>query len=702
MYRPYRGTPAGQRPAPLRPVDAEHDVSGKSLQQAHRLPADNCRRADVAPSSLSLSSPPALGGPPAAGSPSSARGLPQGGRGGQSWSTPRVVQAPGLCGSLGSPAKSVPAPRPQAALSRAQRPHIRPQVSSPTSPTSPLCFQEGTRRGAGAAPRRAQSPDMGTSGPLSPPLSPLQGSQGKYPLLPLPHGSCAPPAAVALSPSQSGERHTPGRFEWEAMEAFEFGEPPSPTSRVRISSCAPALGTVMRAPKDPADQLTERVLPRFRELVTQLIKLTGDSHASRHGDLLPHLSISEVVRQVVKRINWFSDTGAARTPDFRPVWQGFCSLMGTIFGGGRFGRDVKQGALTDLLGCVFDVELMPDAVPVAAADVARTRSAVLGHSEPTACICSLLSMLRHQHTESAHLNDTRSVGMVVSALLQCCRRAGEVGDPTQLVKEMQRFCDYPDPVTGIDLWTRLCNDGYSLGDPPLGPRPSPLGALRALARSLSGACPQHLLATAINVQEAGSRSPRMAQLFADEGCGSLGHRSSSGSAGVSLGSPDSTRARQPLQRPAEGSVSTGSLQWRAQPSQPLQYVHAGQLPSCIAAPGLQRGHSASPQHDTGPPPAATYVSPSLCSGLGVLSPVSTASSPGSAGRSDPAAHSALSPQQSSSDWSSQRAKAQQRLDWYDAQAAIQRRAVCAPQLRHAPPPSLSQPQYQHQSLAQTA
>eukprot|EP00756_Hemistasia_phaeocysticola_P062307 Hpha_TRINITY_DN5737_c0_g1::TRINITY_DN5737_c0_g1_i1::g.147479::m.147479 len=377
----------------------------------------------------------------------------------------------------------------------------------PPRPADTFCLQENpSRRGAGAA-RSVQPP--GSHLPLSPPTSPLSPqTPEKLPLRPF-QSHFTPPALQVET-----HKHVPGRFEWAVMDAFQFGDPPSPSSQARTTKSPPPLGTVMRAPKDPTDQNTEKVLPRFHALIVQLVRLTGDTDPSRRGDLLPHLSVSDVVRQVVKRLNWFSDTGAAKQSTFKPVWSCFCDLIRNVFCG-RLGKDVRQTALTDLLGCVFDIELMPEVVPVDLGELGLVRDRIYGYSCATACVSALLSMMRHQHTESAHLNDSRSVGVVVTGIVALARRVGDArdGDPFPVLKELQRFCDYPDPTHGVDLFTRLSREGFCVSDSPAGPRPSPLGAARALAAAVQETWGKEVVAAAIASLAAGGRPSRLALLF---------------------------------------------------------------------------------------------------------------------------------------------------------------------------------------------
>eukprot|EP01065_Artemidia_motanka_P023920 TRINITY_DN28574_c0_g1_i1.p1 TRINITY_DN28574_c0_g1~~TRINITY_DN28574_c0_g1_i1.p1 ORF type:complete len:595 (+),score=206.97 TRINITY_DN28574_c0_g1_i1:75-1787(+) len=548
------------------------------------------------------------------------------------------------------------------------------------------------RRGAGAG-RRAQSPGTPASPPMSPmsPMSP-QTPHEKYPLRPLAH--CAPPAAV---PAEA-EKHTPGRMEWAAMDAFEFGEPASPTCQMRISQCAPKLGTAMRAPKDPRDQVTEHVMPRFIALVTQLTRLTGDADASRRGDLLPHLSVSDVVRQVVKRVNWFSDTGAAKTGTFKHgAWPKFCELMSTIFGG-RLGRDVRQNALTDVLGCVFDVELMPDVVPVPAPEVTAVRDSIYAHSCPTACISALLSMMRHQHTESAHLNDENSVGMVVQGIERLCRRVSDFrdGDPTAVIREIQKFCEYPDQ-NGVDLWTRLEKSGFSAADPPRGARPSPLGCVRCLAHSI-----QDVYGPASTSTPLALGDPRVAGLF---------------QSGYDRKHCDAIRRTPPAPRAEQRhSLAAAPLPVQCGPAaqpkaiqRPLQNSAASQpAPSCTAAaaPSLWRPLP-SPQTRFPPrhtprvsePPRLTHATPAYSHAAPPvarrpLSPAGITAGAPIRPIASPIASPTHAPEYICSplhnDWDKR--PAQQRMEWYDKQASVQRRLPVAP-----PPRPLPQQQWLSQS-----
>lgn len=352
----------------------------------------------------------------------------------------------------------------------------------------------------------------------------VQKSMASKPAKPVPPAALpkassyvVPPAAVPLG---QAEKRLPGKAEWIAMETFTFAEPPSPTSRANAAT-APPVGTATRAPRDPANEVPRAILSRFGSLVKNMVKLAADASEQRRGDLLPCLPISDVVKQIARRVNFFSDSGAARDAQFQEVWQDIIKVLCGIFGP-RLGRGVRQSAITDILGCIYDVELMHDAVPVPVEGVRQVTNAVYQYCDPPAAMAALCSVLRHQHTESAHLNDARSVGMVVDGIQRVSRRAGEIPqrDCVPMLYEIQKFCSGGD---GHDtsLYESLVKRGVSLTDEPMtslpvtgrGPMPSPLAAMRVAGCNIRDACGAEFTNNALRSLHTDAGRQRLVQIL---------------------------------------------------------------------------------------------------------------------------------------------------------------------------------------------
>ena len=270
-----------------------------------------------------------------------------------------------------------------------------------------------------------------------------------------------PPAAASAAPQTAAER----------MQCFAFGDPPSPTS-ARAMQEAPPVGK----PSRPAGRTDhpEEAMARFAGLAARLSTIVASKEPG--ADLLPHLSASEVVKQLVRRMNGFTDSGSAReAADYRGVYAVFQRLVDVIFQ--KMGGTIRSSALVDLLGCLFDMQLAHDYCKawVSLRELRNVADVVRTSADPAALFSALLLMIRQQ---CAQINpatggglDKTALSLCIGELLAATKVAAKQNarDPAGLLKDLYRFTDAHD-----SHWS-VMKRFYSLADDP--EAPSPLGAI---------------------------------------------------------------------------------------------------------------------------------------------------------------------------------------------------------------------------------
>ena len=258
----------------------------------------------------------------------------------------------------------------------------------------------------------------------------------------------------------------------EIMGAFSFGDPPSPTSSQAIRSFGPPLGKQVKPTTQDREEAPESIMKRFTTLVNELAVVTEKKQPG--SDLLPHLSASEIVKQLVRRINGFTDSGGAKqVEDYRPVFASFMRLLEVLFT--RMGKTVRSSALVDLLGCLFDMLLAFDYCRswVSRCEIRTLMESIKEKADVNNVFSSLLLMVRQQCSQISPSTgeglDKDALGLCIAEMLPVAKTAAKRGskDIAALLKEVYRFTDSHD-----SHWSAM-KLKYSLSDPPH--NPSPLG-----------------------------------------------------------------------------------------------------------------------------------------------------------------------------------------------------------------------------------
>lgn len=243
-----------------------------------------------------------------------------------------------------------------------------------------------------------------------------------------------------------------------------------------------------------------------------MVLLSQNAAAERRGDLLPCLPLHEGVKQIARRINFLSDSGAGKSTEFLDLWPDIAKVLTTIFGP-RLGRGVRQSGLTDILGCLYDVEIMRNQMPVPLDSIHEVVAAVYKYCDPPAAFSALVSMLRYQHTNSAHMNDEKSVGMVVDGIIRVSKRANEMPqrDCAPMLYEIQRWCNIGDD--GIDVYLKLQQCGQSITD-----KSGVLPALCSAAHNIQLVCGAEVMQVALRQLPADIGRERLMQMLSKEPC----------------------------------------------------------------------------------------------------------------------------------------------------------------------------------------
>eukprot|EP00659_Diplonema_papillatum_P013071 gene13071-20161_t len=271
----------------------------------------------------------------------------------------------------------------------------------------------------------------------------------------------------------------PGQTDWGTLSSFSFGAPPSPRSSVAIATNAPRLGVPVRSPED--ESTDEEVMNRFVCMANRIAKVTP---AKQADDILPHVSASDVVRQIVRRVNGFTDTGAARRVEsYRTVYSSFERAICTIFKS-PVGKLVRASALVDLMGCLFDMLLAPEYCKpwVSVAELQELKRTIVAGCDSSAAFAALVLMLRQQCAQVHNVQsvDQTAVSICIKELLPVATQAARehAADIHIVLKELYRFTDSHD-----SHWAAM-KRLYSLSDDPLYPAPSPLGAVSRIVSTL--------------------------------------------------------------------------------------------------------------------------------------------------------------------------------------------------------------------------
>ena len=336
-----------------------------------------------------------------------------------------------------------------------------PMPCSPLSPLSP--YSPGTEKY-----QRKQLPTTSVM-PIAPPRMPTLAQSAQN--LQANYGSPVPvPANVPLAVPTS-RYQKPVMTTYEAMEAFTFGEPSSPRSRMAEKS-GPPVGQPVHTPK--LKESNEEVISRFLNLMKTLLLTASRSQT----ELLPHLSPTEIVKSLVRRVNGFTDSGAARsTPSYKIVFDTLVQLLNTIFTT-KLGKDVRASALVELLGSVFDMKLAPDYCEpwVSVSELKELNNTIIRGSDPLAGFSALLLMLRQQCCLPSI--DKEAIRLCISDLIPMSVAAARqtISDPTLMLKELYRFTDAHETH-----WASMASR-YSLSDHP--EKPSPLGTLSYIIKGL--------------------------------------------------------------------------------------------------------------------------------------------------------------------------------------------------------------------------
>eukprot|EP01064_Diplonema_japonicum_P020402 TRINITY_DN2974_c0_g4_i1.p1 TRINITY_DN2974_c0_g4~~TRINITY_DN2974_c0_g4_i1.p1 ORF type:complete len:448 (+),score=93.43 TRINITY_DN2974_c0_g4_i1:93-1436(+) len=369
------------------------------------------------------------------------------------------------CGRVGRMVPPPPSCPPPPGIAHLKKESSRYGPLSPLSPHSP----DGMR---GTQLRKLREQLKPLNKKLVSPGTPKMGTPKKPITSPTSVRSpvCSPPAvgtSYGTPTSSPVTSTTPGQTDWRAVEAFTFGDPPSPTSRSDICLNAPPLGRPVRTPKE-VNPSPEAVMKRFLRLVDRIIRVAPEKEKA---DLLPHLSVSDVIKQVVRRMNEFTDTGAARAVnDYRPVYSAYQRLIVEVFTNKALAREVRASAMVDLIGSIFDTLLAPEYCKpwVSVQEILGLKKVVLRGANPAASFTGLLLMMRQQ---CAHAGDEKALQMCIQELMPISQKAARLyaSDIQILLKETYRFCD-----SHSSHWSAMCSK-WTLGDDPL--QPSPLGAI---------------------------------------------------------------------------------------------------------------------------------------------------------------------------------------------------------------------------------
>eukprot|EP01060_Flectonema_neradi_P025084 TRINITY_DN3391_c0_g1_i1.p1 TRINITY_DN3391_c0_g1~~TRINITY_DN3391_c0_g1_i1.p1 ORF type:complete len:440 (+),score=73.65 TRINITY_DN3391_c0_g1_i1:53-1372(+) len=339
------------------------------------------------------------------------------------------------------------------------------KVRSPPMPCTPLSPMSPYSPGTEKYQRKQLLTDVS---PIPPPRMPTVAT-AKLP-------QYMPPAPVSASqPVVSEPTHVHQRprtmTTYQAMEAFSFGEPPSPRSKIAEKS-APPVGQPIHTPK--VKESSEDVISRFLNMMRTLVNTASRSQT----ELLPHLSPTEIVKSLVRRVNEFTDSGAARgTPNYKIVFDTFVQLLSIIFTT-RLGKDVRASALVELLGSIFDMKLAPDYCShwVSGSELKNLNNLIIRGADPLAGFSALLLMLRQQCCLPSI--DKEAIRLCINDLIPMSSAAARqtVSDPTLMLKELYRFTDAHETH-----WASM-SSRYSLSDHP--DTPSPLGTLSYVIKTL--------------------------------------------------------------------------------------------------------------------------------------------------------------------------------------------------------------------------
>eukprot|EP00754_Rhynchopus_humris_P037891 Rhum_TRINITY_DN2056_c0_g1::Rhum_TRINITY_DN2056_c0_g1_i1::g.5670::m.5670 len=427
---------AAARASPASPAAASR--SSQQQQQAPRTPTSAARQV-TSLSPLSPFSPETV-------RPAAARGA-QNRRG-----HPPTAPPPALTPPAGASAATAASYR-----------HLRPPSLTLRSDTlTSLNTTSSSGSGCGELSAANSSCGYDSSSTADTPTSGLLVGGQYSPLqrFPTPVAPPTPPAAAAAPQTAA-----------ECMQCFAFGDPPSPTS-ARAMQEAPPVGKPSRPA--PRTDHPEEAMARFAGLAARLSTIVASKEPG--ADLLPHLSASEVVKQLVRRMNGFTDSGSAReAADYRGVYAVFQRLVDVIFK--KMGGTIRSSALVDLLGCVFDMQLAHDYCKawVSLRELRHVADVVRSSADPAALFSALLLMIRQQ---CAQINpatgggvDKTALSLCIGELLSATKVAAKQNarDPAGLLKDLYRFTDAHD-----SHWS-VMKRFYSLADDP--EAPSPLGAV---------------------------------------------------------------------------------------------------------------------------------------------------------------------------------------------------------------------------------